>query len=149
MAECQETILNLGKQLKALASPVEAPLFDKVISSPAKPVVATVTAPEKRTRQRSSLLDKMLAEDKSETDDLKSPKTKEIILDGNSYSAFGPHWTMEPPERFTSSNDVNHPKNEAVISSMAIVPSKKKGSGGLLKKLLRRGKKGNCKKLIS
>ncbi|KAJ0097369.1 hypothetical protein Patl1_28650 [Pistacia atlantica] len=34
LAECQETILNLGKQLKALASPREAALFDKAISTP-------------------------------------------------------------------------------------------------------------------
>lgn len=34
LAECQETILNLGKQLKALASPKEAALFDKVVSTP-------------------------------------------------------------------------------------------------------------------
>ncbi|KAJ0076903.1 hypothetical protein Patl1_35515 [Pistacia atlantica] len=32
LAECQETILNLGKQLKALASPREAVLFDNVFS---------------------------------------------------------------------------------------------------------------------
>ncbi|RRT77694.1 hypothetical protein B296_00028271 [Ensete ventricosum] len=35
LAACQETILNLGKQLKALASPKDASLFDKVICSPA------------------------------------------------------------------------------------------------------------------
>lgn len=145
LAECQETILNLGKQLKALASPTEAALFDKVISSPANPIDANMTTPEKNTRRRSSLLDKMLAEDKYETEDLKSPKTKEIILDGNSHSAFGPNWTIEPPEKVASSNGVNYSKNEAEIGSLAIVPSKKRGSGGLLKKLLRRGRKGSCK----
>lgn len=148
LAECQETILNLGKQLKALASPMEAALFDEVISSPANPVVC-MTTPVKNTRQRSSLLDKMLAEDESETGDLKSPKTKEIILDGNSYSAFSPNRTTELPERFASPNGVNPSKNEAVIGSMAIVPCKKKGNGGLLKKLLRRGKKGSCKNITS
>ncbi|KAL3526796.1 hypothetical protein ACH5RR_011452 [Cinchona calisaya] len=140
LAKCQETILNLGKQLKALASPMEAALFDKVISSPARTVVATTATPEKN-RHRFSLLDKMLAEDKCEIEDLKSPKTKEIILDGNSYSASGPNKNMEPPD-----NGVNHPKNDAAISSMAIVPGKKRGRGGLLKKLWQRRKKGSCKK---
>ncbi|XP_027150913.1 filament-like plant protein 7 [Coffea eugenioides] len=149
LAECQETILNLGKQLKALASPMEAALFDKVVSSPSNPVVATMTTPKKNTRQRSSLLDKMLAEDKYETEDLKSPKTKEIILEGNSYSVFGPNWTIEPPEKVASSNGVNYSNNEAEIGSLAIVPSKKRGSGGLLKKLLRRGRNGSCKKIVS
>ncbi|KAL3525677.1 hypothetical protein ACH5RR_014049 [Cinchona calisaya] len=149
LAECQETILNLGKQLKALASPVETAILDKVISSPVNPIVTTMTTPAKNIRQRSSLLDKMLAEDKSETEGLKSPKTKEVILDGNSYSPFGPNWTMEPPERLASPNGVNRAKDEAVIGSMAIVPGKKRRSGGFLKKLLRKGNKGSCKEITS
>lgn len=146
MAECQETILNLGKQLKALASPREAVLFDKVVSGPAdNTVVAALTTPERNTRQRTSLLDKMLAEDKTRIQDLNSPKAGVIILDGNRYSAFAPNGTTETyPESFTSSNGVNHPRGEDVIGPMAIVPIKKRGSGGLLKKLLRRRKRGSC-----
>ncbi|PHT57283.1 hypothetical protein CQW23_05769 [Capsicum baccatum] len=51
-SECQETILNLGKQLKALASPGDAPLFDKEVILDAKrntssSVDGSVKQPEK------------------------------------------------------------------------------------------------------
>ncbi|KAK9285238.1 hypothetical protein L1049_024427 [Liquidambar formosana] len=154
LAECQETILNLGKQLKALASPREAALFDKVISAPSD---TTTTTPKKNMSQRSSLLDRMLAEDDAETKDPKSPTTKEIIcssnlqkppsfLDGNSNSAFSPDPAVEPPEKFLASNKMNQHDDEAAIGSLAIVPSKKRGGVGLLRKLLWRRKKGNSKK---
>ncbi|GJN26226.1 hypothetical protein PR202_gb14141 [Eleusine coracana subsp. coracana] len=45
LIECRETILNLGKQLKALAAPKDAVLFDKVID--------TVVQSEQKPRSRS------------------------------------------------------------------------------------------------
>lgn len=61
LAECQETILNLGKQLKALASPNETLVFDKKLN------------------QRSTLRDHILAEDSCNAEDPTSPNNKEII----------------------------------------------------------------------
>ncbi|CAN6460137.1 unnamed protein product [Victoria cruziana] len=64
LAECQETILNLGKQLKALASPRDAALLDKVIPF---------------SQRRQSLLDQMLADDETKSGSCRSPRTKDII----------------------------------------------------------------------
>ncbi|CAI9110195.1 OLC1v1010174C1 [Oldenlandia corymbosa var. corymbosa] len=146
LAECQETILNLGKQLKALASPHEAALFDKVISSPAhETLVATLTTPEK-IRPRTSLLDKMLAEDETESKDFDSQKTEVHMLDAKSYpAAFAPNKTTEVLETISSPNRViSPPKDETATGYMAIIPSKKRRNGGLLKKLLRMRKTGGC-----
>ncbi|CAK9159449.1 unnamed protein product [Ilex paraguariensis] len=148
LAECQETILNLGKQLKALATPDDTNLFNEVISVPTGAIVTAIT-PKKNIKERSSLLDKMLAEDNAESRDLRSSNTKEVIctskpptlLDEYSYSAFG-----LDSDRFLDSNGIKPHDNEAVISSLAIVPSKKRGGRGLLKKLLWWRKKGNGKK---
>lgn len=154
MAECQETILNLGKQLKALASPAEAALFDKVILTPADnnaasatiPEVTTVpvetitinsTTPEKKVQQRSSLLDKMLAEDNADTQDLMSPKTKEIILHSEKHSTSRTNEAPDSLKRSTNSTEV-------VVGSLAIV-SNKKGGRGLLRKLFGIGKKKTVK----
>ncbi|KAJ4890733.1 Filament-like plant protein 7 [Raphanus sativus] len=72
LAECQETILNLGKQLKALTNSKEAALLsDKLTPQHTDKSNNLATAlpsqeikPEKRlTTQRSSLLDQMKAED--------------------------------------------------------------------------------------
>ncbi|PIM99267.1 hypothetical protein CDL12_28242 [Handroanthus impetiginosus] len=65
LAECQETILNLGKQLKALASPRKTALFDKVKSTQADSVVTSISIStcERNVSWRLSLLDNMLAED--------------------------------------------------------------------------------------
>ncbi|CAH8363579.1 unnamed protein product [Eruca vesicaria subsp. sativa] len=72
LAECQETIINLGKQLKALTNSNEAALLSdkltpELIHKPNNLLTALPpqeTKPEKRlTTQRSSLLDQMKAED--------------------------------------------------------------------------------------
>nr|XP_016508404.1 PREDICTED: LOW QUALITY PROTEIN: filament-like plant protein 7 [Nicotiana tabacum] len=133
LAECQETILNLGKQLKALASPGDAALFDKVMSTNSETTNATMTTPRKSFGRRSSLLDKMLAED----NEMGSPTTKEVILDAkrNTSSSVGGSLT----------NGSTHSGYEAVNGSRAIVPSKKKNGLGLWKKLLRKGKKSSSK----
>ncbi|CAL5326231.1 unnamed protein product [Camellia sinensis] len=149
LAECQETILNLGKQLKALAAPRDAALFDKLVSDN---VTTTTTLMKK-----SSLLDKMLAEDNAEAGERKFPKANEVVyisdletpalLDGSPGSAFHPNGTTNPQESFLRENGIKHDDNEALSGSLAIVPSKKKGGGGFLKKLLWRRKKGNSKKM--
>ncbi|GAB4848994.1 hypothetical protein Ancab_003807 [Ancistrocladus abbreviatus] len=144
LAQCQETILNLGKQLKALASPRDAALFDKVLPIPSNTRDITIGAvPENKTMdRRSSLRDQMLAEDDAEAEQLESPKTKEIICASDPPKLK----VVEPSKEILLSSEINQKGNESTVGSLAIVPSKKKG-GGLLKKLLRRRKKGNSKKL--
>nr|GEZ20325.1 hypothetical protein [Tanacetum cinerariifolium] len=63
LAECQETIFNIGRQLKALTPPTEQ---------------SDLTS-DKKSRQYSSLRDHMVAEDSGDMEDLSSHKTKEII----------------------------------------------------------------------
>ncbi|KAL5819658.1 hypothetical protein ACOSQ4_023500 [Xanthoceras sorbifolium] len=145
LAECQETILNLGKQLKALASPKEAALFDKVVSTPADVTTATTTSTtplptlpkNKITSQRSSLLDRMIAEDNAVGEDLNSPKTKES---DNNY---------KKKEKILVLNGDNYQDEDPVPvgHSLAIVPSRKQGGGSLWKKLFSRKKKVSSKKM--
>ncbi|KAM7520453.1 hypothetical protein LguiB_019415 [Lonicera macranthoides] len=154
LAECQETILNLGKQLKALASPKDTTLL-KVNSTPTDSVTTTTT-PKKNLSHRTSLLDKMLAEDDAETGgDLRSPMTKEVIctsnspkqMGSNSFNEFGLNGAVDSPEKFLGFNGVKQ-QDEGVVNSLAIVPSKKKGGHGLWKKLFSRRNKGICKKTL-
>ncbi|CAL9002271.1 unnamed protein product [Prunus brigantina] len=146
LAECQETILNLGKQLKAMAAPKEAALFDKVITNPTDintlKAKATCPTPQKKLNQRSSLLDQMLAEDGAGIKDLMSPKTKEV--NSNSTSTFGPNRVIEPLENILVLNG-KYQDDNATVGSLAIVPGKKRGGGSLWKKLVWR-KKGSSKK---
>ncbi|KAI8027780.1 Filament-like plant protein 7 [Camellia lanceoleosa] len=134
LAECQETILHLGKQLKALASPRETSVFNNV-STTATAATAIAINNMKKLSQRSSLRDRMLA------DDLTSPKTRQIIstieatkpsfLYSNNFSTLcAPSVPVAPPE----------------VGSLAIVPSKKRGGVGFLRKLLLRKKRGSSKK---
>ncbi|XAR72915.1 hypothetical protein NMG60_11019721 [Bertholletia excelsa] len=69
LAECQETILNLGKQLKALTSPRETILLSKVFSTN-----TATTINNKKLAHRSSLRDQMLAEDGVEAGELEKTK---------------------------------------------------------------------------
>ncbi|EOX91489.1 hypothetical protein QUC31_003137 [Theobroma cacao] len=137
LAECQETILNLGKQLKALAAPKEAALFDKVISTPTDTTTTTSTTiptpPKKLISHRSSLLDQMIAEDNAEANTLESFKAKEN------------NRMTESPENSVVLNGNKHQEDNAAVKSLPIVPSKKQ-SGSLWKKLLWRKTKGKSKK---
>ncbi|XP_024181084.1 filament-like plant protein 7 isoform X2 [Rosa chinensis] len=146
LAECQETILNLGKQLKAMAAPREAALFDKVIADPTDvnttTTIATGATSNKTMSRRSSLLDQMLAEDGTTTKDFISPKTKEV--DNNFTSTFGPKRVVEPLENILNLN-VKHQDENAATGSFALVPSKKR-SGSLWRKLLWRRTKSSSKK---
>ncbi|XP_052193589.1 filament-like plant protein 7 isoform X2 [Diospyros lotus] len=149
LAECQETILNLGKQLNALACPRETSVFDKVITT------TSTTNKKKKLSQRSSLRDRMLAEDDAEAEDQESPNTKEIIstvkaktppihLSGNQNPLFAPSVLITRPEAYLGLERDTH---AAAFGSLAIVASKKRGKGfGLLRKLLSRRKRGSSKK---
>lgn len=148
LVECQETILNLGKQLKALAAPREAALFDKVISNPAgTDLTSSIASPtehrNKNMYRRPSLLDQMLAEDVAKAKVLKSPDTKEV--DNNS-TTLVTNETIMPLEKILVLNSKHH-NEDAAVDSLAIVPSKKKGVGSLWRKLLWK-KKSNSKKTL-
>lgn len=139
LAECQETILNLGKQLKALASPKNTSVPEGLISNltyeaPSSPI------PDKTNQPRISLLDKMMAEDAARA--LQTTKTKEItrtitspaVMDGNANN-------VKSPLRFLSVNGIKHQEDEEdLVNFLSIVPAKKKKSG-MLRKLLWRKKK--------
>ncbi|KAA8545854.1 hypothetical protein F0562_020695 [Nyssa sinensis] len=142
LEECQETILNLAKQLKAPTSSKEAAVFDRVFS--------TTSANSKKMRQRTSLRDRMQAE----AEDMKSPKTREIIstvetkrpcmLHSDSCNTLCPPGVLVGPlEAYLSSK---HESGTAAVGALAIVPSKKRGGGGLLRRLLLRRKRGSSKK---
>ncbi|KAM3286195.1 filament-like plant protein 7 isoform X1 [Capsicum chacoense] len=137
LAECQETILNLGKQLKALASPGDAALFDKVISTTSETTSAPMSTPKKSFGRRSSLLDKMLAED----DEMGSPTTKEVILDAKINTSSSVDGSVKQQEKSPLTNVSTHSRNETVTGSLPIVTSKKRNLFGLWRKLLRKGKK--------
>lgn len=170
LAECQETILNVGKQLKALASPRDAALFDKVISSLPPPAAAA-------SIHRHQLLDdQMRAEDDMTSEDPKSPKTKEIICadpqipaaatpenpnTGLQYGQKIPadrsasrikdiiqNSALNSPGRFygMDGSDNKH-KAEADRGMLAIVPGKQGGGVHLLRKLVWRRKKESSRKL--
>ncbi|KAM7250428.1 hypothetical protein ACFE04_022311 [Oxalis oulophora] len=120
LAECQETILNLGKQLKALASPREAVGFEKVYST-------TITGSNmKKLNKRSSLRDQMLAEDGSMVEVLELEE-KLFYKDAQNSEA-------------AASNQ------NSTTRALVKVSSKKQGGVGLLSKLLLRKKKGSAKK---
>ncbi|KAL7585700.1 hypothetical protein Lser_V15G45827 [Lactuca serriola] len=113
LAECQETIFSIGRQLKALAPP---------------PVAAELTGGQK-SRRHSCLRDHMeAAEGGGEEDPVSSPKTKEMVSVTERKAG--------PVVRVGSC------KTRVVPGALAIVPSKKRGKGTeILRKLLFRKKK--------
>ncbi|KAK6924029.1 Filament-like plant protein [Dillenia turbinata] len=169
LAECQATILNLGKQLKALASPRDAALFDEVIANP-NDTTATITVANttsspattisaaspkhKLTNQRFSLLDQMIAEDETRGEVLKSLKEREMSmhteqpttsLDGNSKSSVGVNGAQDSSGWKAGLNGINNNVDIDADSALRILPSKKQGkkqrSGGFLRKFFGKRKK--------
>lgn len=151
MAECQETILHLGKQLKALASPRETVLFDKVFCNTS---AAAPTTDNKKLNKRSSLRDRMIAEDDTKAEILKSPKIKEttstadtqkqLVLHSDSCNAScALNALVHTPESFLGSK---HKGGNNAVGALAFVSSKKQGGFGLLRKLLLRRKKGSSRR---
>lgn len=144
LAECQETILNLGKQLKAMAAPKDASLFDSVVTTQFNTMTnnaattITTTAnvdpspphPKVIKVKNRSLLDQMLADDTALV-----PKAS----DGNS-NIIVPG-VIEPLEKILLLNGVKDREEKRADNSLAIVPAKKPGSGSLWRKLLRRKKR--------
>ncbi|KAI9127889.1 hypothetical protein K1719_000882 [Acacia pycnantha] len=144
LAECQETILNLGKQLKALASSSDSALLDNVFLKTSAMVNPTH---EKNLFKRSSLRSQMLAEDDTKSGILLSSHTEENKTTGG---------VQEPPPLQSDNSNVLHVPNgqeknltsdqtdrsNIVTAALAVVPAKKQGGYGLLRKLLLRRKRG-------
>lgn len=151
LAECQETILNLGKQLKALTNSKETALLsDKLMSdltdksnnlADAKP--SQETKPEKRlTSQRSSLLDQMKADD-HDTGESKDQKPQVADKNGKGGSSVY-NDTIEALEHILLSDKSKGSESNC----FAIVPQKKSGGvKSLWRKLLGRKKKDKSKKI--
>ncbi|EOA26550.1 hypothetical protein CARUB_v10022609mg [Capsella rubella] len=143
LAECQETILNLGKQLKALTNSKEtASLSDKLMSAEnsdnqAGEQPSQETKPEKiLTTQRSSLLDQMKAED-HDTGELTTQKPQAAEKNGKGGSSVY-NETIEALEHILLSDK----SKGANTNGFAIVPQKKSGGvKSLWRKLLGRKKK--------
>lgn len=146
MAECQETILNLGKQLKALSSPKDAALFDTVIQTPADHVITSTPTPKKSGSMRLSLLDNMLAEDSDQTG--ASLITTEHIQNGNIISTVTTNTETASWSKFTDSGGSKGEVDTKANVSMAIIPGKKKEGRSFLKKLFLWKKKGDRKKKV-
>jgi hypothetical protein len=148
LAECEATILNLGNQLKALASPREASNANKVLYN----------YRSKKLKQHFSLLDRMLSEDDARTDVMKSPKTKEIksttetqrnpIHQMNSQSAMDAS-TVQPETSGAHIGLTDEEAKAALARSLVVVPSKKRGGGiGFLRKLLLRRRRRSSHKVF-
>ncbi|KAH6825983.1 hypothetical protein C2S53_001420 [Perilla frutescens var. hirtella] len=146
LAECEETILKLGKQLKALGSAKELSVVDKALSM--------TDSRKQKLKQRSSLRDQMIYEDSGEVNNEESPKTKEIIsttetsaLSVSNYNAISfPDGQVATPTAYLGiKNETRNVKSGALV----IVPSKKRGGVGFLRKLLLRRKKASIKNTTS
>ncbi|XP_014509142.1 filament-like plant protein 7 [Vigna radiata var. radiata] len=145
LAECQETILNLGKQLKAMAAPKDASLFDSVVATQFNTVtnntattISTTanvdpspTHPKVIKVKTRSLLDQMLADDSKAQIPKASDGNSNLIIPG----------VIEPLEKILVLNGVKGHEDRSTDNSLAIVPAKKPGSGSLWRKLLRRKKR--------
>ncbi|KAL4581186.1 hypothetical protein LXL04_017396 [Taraxacum kok-saghyz] len=117
LAECQETIITIGRQLKALAPPSEP---------------AELTNTVQKSRRHSCLRDHMAVEEGGgDVADpiMSSPKTKEMV-------------SVQIERKAGPVVRVGSCKARVVPGALAIVPSKKRGKGSeILRKLLFRRKK--------
>ncbi|CAM8915714.1 unnamed protein product [Rhodiola kirilowii] len=165
LAECQETILNLGRQLKTIASPRGASLLDKaIVSTPPVPTTTSInatapaapTTPMKKTlnRQRTSLLEKMLAEDNAHANAFGSPKTKEMTITSSFENSIHPVpqtsiiqgsiTTFEPLKK--CDKETIRTNDEAAVKSLVVMQNKKRGGWSLWRRLFRR-KRGISRKM--
>ncbi|KAL1212206.1 Filament-like plant protein 7 [Cardamine amara subsp. amara] len=153
LAECQETILNLGKQLKALTNSKETALLseklmpdltDKSINLVGAPQPSQETKTEKRlTSQRSSLLDQMKAED-HDTGESKDQKPQAADKNGKGGNSSVYNETIEALEQILLSDK----SKGSETNCFAIVPQKNSGGvKSLWRKLLGRKKKSKSKQL--
>ncbi|KAK9109240.1 hypothetical protein Sjap_017300 [Stephania japonica] len=146
LAECQETLLILGKQLKELDSPKEPNLLDEVVST----IRAAIPGGEnaRHINSSSSLLYHMRAEDNCTPEDAESPKTKEMICTNISCS-HAPLGSIKSRETFihsSTSKTICETSSRAALT----VDCKKCGGGvSLMRKLLLGSKRESGKKSLA
>ncbi|XP_047950321.1 filament-like plant protein 7 isoform X2 [Salvia hispanica] len=129
LAECEEAIVKLGKQLKALGtSAKELDMSD---------------SRKQNSKQHSSLREQMMFEDNGQVNNEESPQTKQIIST-----------TVESVPSACNYKAISFPDSQVATpatylksGALVIVPSKRKGGGGVgfLRKLLIRRKKSSSK----
>lgn len=144
LAECQETIFNLGKQLKALAAPKAGSLNDSVIASQHNTITSAASTttnidqslapPEVMKAKNRSLLDQMLSEDGTKA------KVSKPTSDCNA-NLTTIQGIIEPLEKILALNEIKDQDDSANVNSLPIIPAKKPRSGSLWKKLLWKKKK--------
>ncbi|KAL2348376.1 hypothetical protein Fmac_002376 [Flemingia macrophylla] len=134
LAECQETILNLGKQLKALAAPKDASLVDNAIASQHHTITNTYAVPlkEMKAKTRSSLFDQMLADDDTKA---KVCKASERSSSPSSIPGF-----KQPLEKILLLNGLKGQDESDSVNTMAIVPAKKSCGRNFWRRLFGRKK---------
>ncbi|KAK9135936.1 hypothetical protein Syun_015266 [Stephania yunnanensis] len=137
LAECQETLLILGKQLKELDSPKEPNLFDEVVSTITAAIPGGTNA--RHRHSSSSLLYHIRAEDNCTPEDAESPKTKEVICT-NVPCSHAPLGSIKSPERSIHSSTWKT-KGETSSRAAVTVNSKKCGGGVSLMRMLQLGSK--------
>ncbi|KAL6530148.1 hypothetical protein OROMI_028793 [Orobanche minor] len=145
LAECQEALRNLGKQLKALASPEDTALFDEVVPTPDDPVISTMSTPRREGNQRLSLADKMFAEDNN-VQISASSRNKESTQNGLDNSDVSTNAAIESRSKFADPNQIGCDAEKNAVVSVAIIPRKGNGSRSFLKKLIWWQKRGKSKK---
>ncbi|CAA0807513.1 Plant protein of unknown function (DUF869 [Striga hermonthica] len=119
LAECEQTIMKLGQQIKALGPQNEKSLLDKKKST---------------LKQRSSLRDQMICEDKLESDGQQSPKTKEIIISTTA------NRSVPPVGCYGAFPFTDGQVAASSYDALVVVPGKRNKLGFLKKLLLRRKK---------
>ncbi|KAL6498246.1 hypothetical protein OROGR_028643 [Orobanche gracilis] len=145
LAECQEAVRNLGKQVKTLDSPGDAALFYKVVPTPDDPVISTMSTPRRNGSQRLSLADKMSAEDNI-VQISASSRNKESTQNGVENSDVSTNTAIESRSKFADPNQIGCDAEKNAVVSVAIVPRKGNGSRSFLKKLIWWQKRGKSKK---
>ncbi|KAL4319231.1 hypothetical protein GQ457_18G016350 [Hibiscus cannabinus] len=153
LAECQETIMNIGKQLKVLASSQNAALFDKVFSNNGDAAAAATVINNGKVKKRFSLRDRMIADDGDKGEGPRSPNIQGTLCVVEEASSLLPQsHNCENTQASdlliqTSEADLGSKNGSGNIGAMALarVSSKKQGVGFLRRLFLRR-KKGYSKK---
>ncbi|XP_058730701.1 filament-like plant protein 7 [Vicia villosa] len=138
LAECQESIINIGKQLKALASSTETAVLDKVSSA-----TMDIPSQKKNLIKRSSLRNHMLAEDDAKEgkqtshEDEESKRIEDVqkspLVESEKPSA------LQTPRVKVNGSEQNDKSNGT--RSLAIVAHKKYGGFDFLRRLFTRRKK--------
>ncbi|CAJ2646159.1 unnamed protein product [Trifolium pratense] len=119
LAECQETILNLEKQLKEIAATKDVSIFDNIIAAHRRPIITNTTNVTK-VKNRPTLLDQMLAEDDA--------KAKACKASERSF--------IHPLEKIVVLKGVKGRDDGVNLNSLAILPVKKYGRLSLWKRML-------------